>query len=263
MNLSIVLFVALGLGVGVLLGGGLYALWVRYKSADETDPPLPAKWPLRARGLLTGEEHDVLNWLREAFPKHLVMVKLPVVRFTIPLSKDTTSESKRLQALLDGVYCSFTVCTTGGNVAGCVDVPGKRGLPRGNRDLKESLLSDCAIAYTVVRGFDLPKAAAMRAAFLGEIDPEEKQEHQETRGGDSSFHADLDAFTRKARADAKEAALKELNKDSDAKRLPVNVAGFNPDGTHAGSLKPARFPVEWEDSFIQPSDSRPAKLDTL
>jgi hypothetical protein len=236
---------------------------MRRKPAEETDPPLPAKWPLRARGLLTGEEHEVLSWLRAAFPKHMVMVKLPVVRFTIPLSKDTTSESKRLQTLLDGVYCSFTVCTPNGNVAGCVDVPGKRGLPRGNRDLKESLLSDCGIAYTVVRGFDLPKAAAMRAAFLGEIDLEDKQEHQVTRGGDSSFHADLDAFTRKAKLDAKEAALKELNKNSDAKRLPVNVAGFNPDGSHAGSLKPQRFPVEWEDSFIQPSDSRPAKLDTL
>lgn len=263
MDFSTLLMMGLGLVVGLVIGAGVYAWWQHREATSE--PPLPVKWPLTSRVLLTIEEYEVMSWLRTTFKDHLVMVKLPVIRFTIPI-KDKKSGGKRWQKMLDGVNCTFTVCTVNGSVVGCVDVPGKRGLPRGNRDLKESLLSDCGIAYTVVRGFELPKSSDMRAAFLGEPNIDEQAEHQETRGGDSSFHADLDAFTVQAKRAAKEAALKQLNKDSDAKRLPVAAAasaGFNADGTaSAKSMKPPRFPgADWEDSFIQPTDSRPAKLD--
>lgn len=199
LNFSTFLMLGLALLAGLVAGAGLYAMWLLKK--EDTDPPIPAKWPLAARGIMSGEEHEVMKWLRSTFPEHMIMVKMPVVRYTIPVGKDKKAESKRLQDLIDGVYCSFAVCTISGTVVGCIDVPGKRGLPRGNRDLKESLLSDCGIAYTVVRGFDLPRSSAMRAAFLGELEVEDKPEHQETRGGDSSFHADLDAFTAKARRD--------------------------------------------------------------
>lgn len=190
------------------------------------------------------------------------MVKLPVLRFTTPASKEKTGGTPRWQDLLNGVYCTFTVCTANGNVVGCVDVPGKRGLSRPNRELKESLLSDCHIAYTVVRSVKLPKASAMRAAFLGELEVEEQLEHQETRGGDSNFHAELDCFTREKRIAAKEAALKELNKNDIGKTsAPVQPAGFNADGTGGfRSAKPPRFSSQWEDSFIQSDESRPAKL---
>jgi hypothetical protein len=97
-------------------------------------------------------------------------------------------------------------------VVGCVDLPGKRGLSQARRELKEKLLSDCGIAYTVVLLAELPKSTAMRAAFLGEALEEEQPTHQTTRGGDSNFHADLASFNRRARQVAKDAALAQLNK---------------------------------------------------
>ena len=276
MDISTLLMTGLALLAGAVIGATSCAWWFQ---EQDKNAPLPSKWPLTARRLMTTEEHEVLKWLSKTFPTHLVMVKLPVVRFTVPLSNEKTAESKRLQALLEGVYCTLTVCTVGGSVLGCVDVPGKRGLPRGNRDLKEALLSDCAIAYTVVRGFDLPRASAMRAAFLGELDIEEEPVHQDTRGGDSSFQADLDAFTAKTRSDAKKAALNALNKDSDIKRLPsAAISGLTSGGVAARGSSPAYKPgkpeksgkpgragrpADWEDSFIQPADSRPVKLDTF
>ena len=260
MDFSFLLMIGLGLVVGAALGAGGFAWWQRRQADDE--PPLPVKWPLASRVLFTIEEYEVMTWLRATFKDHLVMVKLPVIRFTIPL-KDKMSLGKHWQKMLDGVNCTFTVCTLNGSVVGCVDVPGKRGLPRGNRDLKEGLLSDCGIAYTVVRAFELPKASDMRAAFLGEAIVEVLQEHQETRGGDSNFHADLKEFTLHTKRAAKEAALKELNKNSDAKRLPAHAdEDFNESGNVVpGSFKPPRFSAEWEDSFIRPGNSRPAKLD--
>lgn len=242
--------------IGLVAGAALYALWLRKKTRASIR--LPARWPLASRVIITNEEHDVLRWLRSTFHDHLVMVKLPVLRFTAPTDKDKNGSGVRWQELLGGVYCTFTVCTANGNVMGCVDVPGKRGLGRANRGLKESLLSDCRIAYTVVRSAALPKASAMRAAFLGEVEIQDQVEDMATRGGDSNFHADLDSFTRQKKLAAKEAALRELNQ-ADEIKPPIRdlPAGFNPDGSGAFDTRRPQF----EDSFTHTTDeSRPAKL---
>ena len=262
MNTSTFLFLCLGLAAGAAFGVGFY-VW-RLKRLTNAKMRLPSKWPLTARVLMTNEEYEVFKWLLSIFHDHMVMVKLPVLRFTVPVSKDENGGGTRWQELLGGVYCSFTVCTSNGNVVGCVDVPGKRGLNKSNRQLKESLLSDCRIAYTVVRSNKLPEVSAMRAAFLGEMQLEDQVEAEATRGGDSSFHADLDNFTKEKRLAAKAAALKVLNNNnSDAGKVIAapQSAGFNPDGTGAfGSSKSKRFPNQWDDSFIQSDESRPAKL---
>ena len=143
-----------------------------------------------------------------------------------------------------------------------MDVPGKRGINKTNRQLKETLLSDCRIAYTIVRSNNLPAVGAMRAAFLGEMQVEDQKETQATRGGDSNFHADLDSFTKDKRNAAKAAALKALNNNNGAKTASTHQpAGFNPDGTGAFDAgKSGKFRTHWDDSFIQSDESRPAKL---
>lgn len=260
MNASLFITLAIALATGSALGVGIYAWWLR-RQANAT-MRMPSKWPLTARVLITNEEHEVFKWLRTTFDDHLVMVKLPVLRFTVPVSKGKNGGGARWQDMLGGVYCSFTVCTHNGNVVGCVDVPGKRGLNRVNRELKESLLSDCRIAYTVVRSVKLPKASAMRAAFLGEMESEDEVDAQTTRGGNSSFHADLDSFTKQKRLAAQAAALQELNKNDALKPIGQGQSvGFNPDGSGAFAAgKLGRFPTKWDDSFTQSDESRPAKL---
>ncbi len=263
MNLSTWLMTALGLLLGV--GLGVLAHWGWSRRGVEQKLRLPARWLLNARGLMTSEEQEVWKWLRTAFADHAVMIKVPVMRFTIPSTKNRPeNKDQHWHELLEGVYCSFSVCTLEGKVVGCVDVPGKRGLPRAQKDMKESLLLECGIGYTTVRSGSLPSGGAMRAAFLGEV-PMAEAEAEETRGGDSSFHAALDEFTSEKVRALKAAAMKELNDrqtaGSDSREKSHNV-GFNPEGT--GSLttqeKPDRFVVQWEDSFSMPADSRPAKL---
>lgn len=260
MTLTTILMTVLGLLVGAALGIGLYAKWRQLRTAASLR--LPHKWPLVARTLMTNEEYEVLRWLQSIFHDHLVMVKLPVLRFTRLAGRPKVGAAPPWQELLNGVYCTFTVCTASGTVVGCVDVPGKRGLNKPNRDLKDSLLSDCHIAYTVVRSLKLPKGSAMRAAFLGELQDEDQVEHQETRGGDSSFQADLNGFNREKKLAAKEAALKELNHNDTGKIIISGLpAGLNADGNDGPrTAKPDRFPTQWEDSYIQPDESRPAKL---
>lgn len=173
---------------------------------------VPATWPLASRSLLTPDEHEVLQWLKATFHDHTVMVKVSVLRFTVPTHQGKDEQAQRWQELLNGVYCTYTVCTLEGQAVGCVDLPGKRGLSQSARAFKEKLLSDCGVAYTVVLLADLPKGAAMRAAFLGEVPNEAYSPHQTTRGGDSNFQADLASFNRHAKQVAKESALAKLNK---------------------------------------------------
>lgn len=275
MNLTTWLMTLLGILAGVLAGALLHAWWLRRKSAIRLRPP--AKWPLKARGLVTTDENEVWHWLRTTFAEHVVMAKVPVLRFTIPLElqadkEKNKAERERLLEMLDGVYPTFTVATLDGKVVGCVEVPGKRGFSPASQALKEALLSDCGIPFTTIRASRLPAASAIRAAFLGELAVENEQETEilgqealKPPGGDSRFQAELNAFTQQRINAAKDAALKELNRDTGAIAASAKAAsvGFNAEGT--GTIRTpeeaGRFAERWEDSFIQPLDTRPAKLE--
>ena len=268
MNFLTVLMTLAGIAVGAVVAVLVYAWLLRQKAADRLR--VPHVWPLGPRGLVTTDELLVWKWLRNTFPDQQVLVKVAVLRFTTPLEKTQKKEKDREQVekwmeLLNNVYTTFTVTNADGKVLGCVDVQGKRAVSRASRELKENLLSDCGIAYTSVRSSQLPTASAMRAAFLGEVPVELVQEPAETRGGDSGFHADIKSFTKQRIQAAKDAALKELNKEASeeaAHAARTASIGFGADGT---GLKPAgkpdRFSTSWDDSFIQSADTRPGKLE--
>lgn len=242
-----------GLAVGLIAGALIHAWILRRKASLRMR--LPEKWPLTARNMLNDEEREVLRWLYVTFHDHLIVVKVSVLRFTAPRHSDRDGTAARWQDLLNSVYCTYTICTQDGKVVGCMDLSGKRTVSKAKRELKEKLLADCGIGYAVLNPRDLPKAGAMRAAFLGEIEADDTWQDQETRGGDSSFHADLDAFTQQKRQAAKEAALRELNKKApvEAPRSKRPAGGFNPDGT--GAFDPNRSgrfrSGQFEDSFTQ------------
>ncbi|HYW58780.1 MAG TPA: DUF2726 domain-containing protein [Polaromonas sp.] len=253
---GLMLILAVGLGFGLHWG------WLRFRAEEKQR--IPSRWLLNARGLVTTEELEVWKWLRQAFADHVVMVKVPVMRFTVPSTRDQAQNKKQnWHELLNGVYCTFTVSNLDGKVVGCVDVPGKRGLTRAQREMKEGLLQECGIGYTTVRGGSLPAGSAMRTAFLGEPAVVEN-DAEETRGGDSSFHAALNEFTSEKVKAAKEAAIRELRAKEapDAEsRTKTRDVGFNPDGTGSFMTREkSRYPVQFEDSFTMGNDSRPAKL---
>ncbi|MDO5289849.1 MAG: DUF2726 domain-containing protein [Pseudomonadota bacterium] len=125
---------------------------------------LPRQWPLNPRPLANTEERQVWHWLHQTFPEYHVLPKLPLTRFTMPRDPSQGSE---WFSLLSGAYCSFTLCDDEAHVLGCVDVLGSRGLPRDNRIMKQSLLSQCGIGYWVVSPDDLPDPKTIRTDFLG------------------------------------------------------------------------------------------------
>lgn len=150
---------------GAFLGLGVRALWMR--RVAKRQKRIPRHWPLNPRLVANTEEQRVWTWVNRVFFDHHILLKLPVTRFTMPREQD---QGQHWYKLLSGVYCTFTVCTPGGRVVGCIDVPGRAGLSRGNRQLKLTLLSQCGIAYWVMRSSGFPTLTEIREEFLGTVD---------------------------------------------------------------------------------------------
>ena len=265
MDLTTIALLLLVLGAAAAAGltGGV--VWMRKRSAASTDmtvmTDMPEQWPLKARGLVTTGEVEVWNWLRATFHDHHVLIKVPVLRFTTPLARDRKQREKWLTRL-SAVYTTFAVCSADGTVLGCVDVPGKRGLDQHGRELKEALLADCHIAYTVVRQGSLPRPESMRAAFLGEeAGSPETLPHIPPVPVDPSFDDEIAAFNLAKKRAAKVAAQRQINqhaRDRSDRRETRPGQPHAPAGKLVG--KTGRKTGDWENSFVEDPDTRPARL---
>jgi hypothetical protein len=60
------------------------ACLARPRQRNQQPPPLPTEWALTARPVFNTDERRVYRQLREALPHHIVLSKLPLVRFCQP-----------------------------------------------------------------------------------------------------------------------------------------------------------------------------------
>lgn len=229
---------------GVLAGLLSYDAWLRWRN----QPRIPNSWLLDSRGLVTTEEREVWDWLKRAFHDHEVMVKTPVARYTRARDK---GQSKKWFRLLEGIYCTFSICTPDGTVVGCLDVPGKHGLLRSHRDMKESIFTTCGIAYAVVRAGNLPSLDAIRAAFIDEIRLMDEEALK------SDFEQEVSSFADSCKtklfpmAQARQSLQSKLDSTSGDRDLRVSPL--------MAKTGLASDPA-WENSFMTSSRSRPGSL---
>src|SRR5262245_36775007 len=66
--------------------------------------PLPSEWTLTARPVFSAAERRVYRQLREALPHHIVLSKLPLVRFCQPTDPH---EVRYWYGLLGSVHLTF------------------------------------------------------------------------------------------------------------------------------------------------------------
>ena len=67
--------------VGIALGALLSESWSNHKAGTD-NLTLPAHWPLQARMVVNGVENKVWHGLKSIFHDLMVIVKIPVLRFT-------------------------------------------------------------------------------------------------------------------------------------------------------------------------------------
>lgn len=113
---------------------------------NKTDPkPLPTTWDLLPRPVFSADERRLYRQLREALPHHVVLAKLPLVRFCQP------SDPNRVRywyEVLGASHVSFAVCSVNGRVLAAIDLNYERSGPasRATR-IKQSVLGACRIRY--------------------------------------------------------------------------------------------------------------------
>ncbi len=238
------MFVALFLA-GLVLGAGLL-FWHNRKLA-RARRRVPKKWPLAVRSLANSEEKRVWLWLNKVMFDQQVLLKLPVTRFTAPANRD---EAGHWFKLLNGVYCTFTVCTPEGRVIGCVDLAGPLRL-RSNQILKHSLLTQLGIRYRVFDSAKLPHPTQVRADFLGQ---------------DAARRTEKEVLDVRFK-DVKKSLQATLDKQRSSKirraRGPESELDSGSDSVFADSsqFQGSRHSSGWDqNSFLTPLDSRRAEL---
>lgn len=126
----------------VLLLGAAALWWLRQRRAEP--PPLPSEWALTARPVFNAEERRVYRQLREALPHHIVLSKLPLVRFCQPTDP---AQVRYWYELLGATNVGFAICSANGRVLAAVDIDGDRPVSRRTLQIKQKVLAACRVRY--------------------------------------------------------------------------------------------------------------------
>jgi hypothetical protein len=141
-----------------VLGLAISLVWALRRPAY-ANKGLPAEWSLTARPVFTTDERQVFRLLREALPHHIVLSKLPLVRFCQP------TEAKEVRYwfdLLGASHVTFAVCSPNGRVLAAIDLEGERGVTPRSLQIKHAVLSACRVRYLRCAPDQLPSVAELQ-----------------------------------------------------------------------------------------------------
>ena len=145
--------VGLSLLAIVLLGW----IWLARRSARVE--PLPTEWALTARPVFSSDERRVYKLMREALPHHVVLSKLPLVRFCQP---NDPGEVRFWYDLLGSINVTFAICSANGRVLAAIDLDIDRGNSRRILQIKQSVLGACRVRYLRCPVDNLPSVAELQ-----------------------------------------------------------------------------------------------------
>jgi len=131
------------LSVSFVLLAGAAGLWLYTRRKPEARP-LPNEWTLTARPVFSSDERRVYRQLREALPHHIVLSKLPLVRFCQPTDPQ---EVRFWYELLGAIHVTFAVCSANGRVLAAIDLDTDRGNSRRVMQIKQAVLAACRVRY--------------------------------------------------------------------------------------------------------------------
>lgn len=138
---QLLLWIFASLSLALLAGAAVLWLVPKRKSKSR---PLPTEWTLTARPVFSADERRVYRQLREALPHHIVLSKLPLVRFCQPTDPQ---EVRFWYQLLGTTHVGFAVCSANGRVLAAIDLDNDRSGTRRTLQIKQSVLAACKVRY--------------------------------------------------------------------------------------------------------------------
>ena len=135
-----------------------FGAWA-FTRKPNTAGSLPTEWALTARPVFSSDERRVYRLLREALPHHIVLSKLPLVRFCQPADPN---EVRFWFDLLGASHVTFAVCSANGRVLAAIDLDTDRGNSRRALQIKQSVLSACRVRFLRCPVDHLPTVAEIQ-----------------------------------------------------------------------------------------------------
>ena len=135
---------------------GLAGVWLLRQPKRPAPGPaaLPTDWALLPRPVFTADERRLYRLLREALPHHMVLAKLPLVRFCQPADP---AQVRYWYDLLGATQVGFVVCSANGRVLAAMDLAYESGgVPGRTTRIKQSVLGACRIRYLRCQADHLP-----------------------------------------------------------------------------------------------------------
>ena len=129
------------------------------KRPSRSRKPLPGEWSLTPRPVFSADERRVFRLLREALPHHVVMCKLPMVRFCQPTE---AKEVRYWYELLGGISVNFAICSPNGRVLAAIDLETERSGSARSLQIKQAVLAACRIRYLRSTVDELPSASELQ-----------------------------------------------------------------------------------------------------
>jgi hypothetical protein len=149
------IFAALSIALLVIAG----MLWLT-QGRKPKSKALPTDWSLAPRPVFTADERRVYRQLREALPHHIVLSKLPLVRFCQPIDPQ---QVRYWFDVLGSAHVSFAICSANGRVLAAVDLDGERGSQyRRTTQIKQAVLAACKIRYLRCAADQLPSVPELQ-----------------------------------------------------------------------------------------------------
>ena len=133
--------------------------WIWLATRAPRVEPLPTEWALSARPVFSTDERRVYKLMREALPHHIVLSKLPLVRFCQP---SDPGEVRFWYDLLGAINVTFAVCSANGRVLAAIDLDSDRGNSRRVLQIKQSVLGACRVRYLRCPVDNLPSPAELQ-----------------------------------------------------------------------------------------------------
>jgi hypothetical protein len=143
----------------LLTGLAALAFWALRPRRPISVGPLPTEWALTARPVFSADERRVYRLLREALPHHIVLSKLPLVRFCQPTD---SNEVRYWYDLLGTNHVAFAICSANGRVLAAVDLDTERGHSRRIMQIKQAVLGACRVRYLRCTPDRLPTVAELQ-----------------------------------------------------------------------------------------------------
>lgn len=138
-----------------------WATWavLRLRARPPQSKPLPTEWALTPRPVFSTDERRVYRQLREAVPHHVVLSKLPLVRFCQPADPQ---QVRYWYDLLGATHVSFAICSANGRVLAAIDLDTEQGNSRRVLQIKQSVLAACRVRYLRCPVDHLPSVAELQ-----------------------------------------------------------------------------------------------------